>query len=73
MRADPAGVLIPPPTLAQKVGRCRSGGQDPQGDPQRPVPHHVTLAEAGISLQLSLLTFADFSFKVILYLTGVVP
>lgn len=37
MRADPAGVLTLSP--AQKVGRCRSGGQGPQGDPQRRVPH----------------------------------
>ena len=54
-------------------------GQPPRGSPEAavpftsPSPPHVAVAKAeNYGLQLLLVTFADFSFKVILYLTDVV-
>lgn len=45
-----------------------AGTRPPRGSTERPPQHTpVAVAEAGSSLHLSLVTFADFPFKVVLH------
>lgn len=77
-RADPAGALIPGRIweTAQKEGGeglQNAEKQPPSGSAASPTPTPVAVAEAGnYGIQLSLLNFAGFSFKGILYLTEAV-
>lgn len=49
-----------------------AGTRPPRGSTEAPHPQHtpVAVAEAGGSLQLSLVTFADFPFEVVLHVTA---
>lgn len=48
-----------------------AGTRPPRGSTEGPPQHTpVAVAEAGSSLQLTLLTFADFPFKVVLHVTA---